>query len=233
MFSVHGRTVRPTIIFISVRLGLRQRAMHRGQRRRCGTRSWRAPTRSERTAHAALLNPHKRQVGRMLPRPDSSGMFDGMRGIIGALVVLATRGRGRAREACAVTGAFAVLACASTTTTTTSGPCAQRRGTYSARYTVRSGNCGEVSEQIATIDQQPTAPTPPCTGSIDYSPDNCEVTVEAVCPGRTPGVTVRTTGKARWNQDGSQGFAVEQTTITDGSGALMCSGTYDVTFSRL
>lgn len=99
--------------------------------------------------------------------------------------------------------------------------------------TARSGNCGAVAETIETMQSQPTAPPPPCTGSISYSPDNCEVTVDTICPVGTDGATNKMVGKADWAHDGKAGTAVLDIRMTSGSGVVTCSGTYDVQYTKL
>ena len=113
--------------------------------------------------------------------------------------------------------------------------CALRVGTYSSVFAVRSGNCGAIPEQLETIDEQPTEPPAPCTGTIDYSTDNCEVTSEATCPAETLGAgwTTTTELKANWNESGSHGTAITQFVVYDDAGAVVCQGTYDVAITQL
>jgi hypothetical protein len=111
------------------------------------------------------------------------------------------------------------------------GPCAQRQGTYVARYTARSGNCSAGGEVVNTIDRQPTSVDPPCTGSIAYTSENCEVTYNTTCP--KDGFELTVTGKAKWSRDATTGAAIEQWVLVRKSdGAAVCQGTFDVQLSR-
>ena len=114
------------------------------------------------------------------------------------------------------------------------GPCAQRSGAYVARYTFRSGTCGEAGERLFSIDKQPTIVVPPCRGSISYTPDNCEVTYEETCPndGAVVGGELAISGKSKWNADGSAGSALESWTIRNPDGTTLCQGAYDVELTR-
>lgn len=112
------------------------------------------------------------------------------------------------------------------------GQCVERKGTYLVRYTARTGDCGDVAETLLHLDKQPTAPEPPCSGSIAYSSDNCEVTYEQTCPNEATGDTAKITGKSKWSTDGATGAALESWTAVDASGRVRCAGTYEVTLAR-
>lgn len=116
------------------------------------------------------------------------------------------------------------------------GPCDQRSGTYRVVYTERSGNCGALTEQIVTIDAQPTAPDAPCTGEIRYSADNCEVTnVNVICPepGIATGAYSVQNGKYTWSTSGSSGGGSVTFRVYDGDDALLCQSTYSVSAQRI
>ena len=126
-----------------------------------------------------------------------------------------------------------VVGCASADREVASGPCAQRSGAYSAKWKVRDGNCGDIPEQIDTLDKQPTEPAPPCTGTISYSNENCTVTVSSTCPGAA-GYSFKISGIARWSEDANSGTAVLGMNIFENaSGRGVCSGSYDVTYTKL
>lgn len=116
-----------------------------------------------------------------------------------------------------------------------SGPCAKRNGSYRQSYVERSGTCGAPGERIIPAGPQPTSVDAPCTGSISYSSDNCEVTFDATCPedGIQKGARLRETGKSRWNANASEGTATVQWTVTDANGKTLCISTYDVTLTAL
>jgi hypothetical protein len=130
-----------------------------------------------------------------------------------------------------------VLVACSASDGSTTGPCAQRSGTYQFDFTERSGTCGAMTESISTLDAQPTSPPSPCTsGEIRYSSDNCEVTnVDVVCPqdGVATGATSTMNGKYDWAKDGSAGAGVMAVAIKDSSGLVICQSSYDVTAKRL
>jgi len=117
------------------------------------------------------------------------------------------------------------------------GPCAARNGTYSTSYTTRSGDCGTRPEQLFVVhpgdDVAAVAKAAGCTGKWSNTADGCRVTTELTCPGAT-GYSVHTVDVADWAKDGATGRATEQLTISDAAtGLIQCSGTYDLTFSRL
>jgi hypothetical protein len=107
-------------------------------------------------------------------------------------------------------------------------------GTYAATYVERSGTCGAISEEIVTLDEQPTEPEPPCTGEISYSSNNCRVTFESDCPapGIGAGYRMESTGVADWNATGNRGTAVVQVTVFNASDVVECRSTYDLTSVR-
>jgi hypothetical protein len=129
-----------------------------------------------------------------------------------------------------------LVACSSETEGTDGGPCAQRNGgSYLFKYTERSGSCGPGAEAVRNLEgPQPTTVEAPCTGSISYSADNCEVTYETTCPndGAVQGGELTITGKSKWNADGSRGTAVETWVMRDPAKATLCIGTYDLVATR-
>lgn len=112
--------------------------------------------------------------------------------------------------------------------------CAQRYGTYLEHRSVRDGNCGGISDQIYGSSAQPTTVNSPCTGTIGYSPDNCIVTVQEVCPGAGvySNFSVTTHGVYTWSVSGDSATGVEQQVIQDSQGTNVCEGTYEVTDTR-
>jgi hypothetical protein len=115
------------------------------------------------------------------------------------------------------------------------GQCAQRdSGSYVVKYAVRSGNCGEAAETVLNPGPQPTEPKAPCTGSITYAADNCEVAYSSTCPGDSvqKGATITVNGNSKWSTDATTGSAVESWSIVDADGQSLCQGTYDVTITK-
>lgn len=117
------------------------------------------------------------------------------------------------------------------------GPCAERVGTYSWQLKARSGDCGDFSETIFTSTGNPTAPPPPCTGTITYSDDSCKVTHDEVCPVDVDGgladgsFTVR--GVITWNGAGDWATGVLEYQLTTPNPDDGCQGTYDATYKKL
>lgn len=97
------------------------------------------------------------------------------------------------------------------------------------KLTANGGNCGAVPDTV--VDGQPAAPTPPCTGTVTHSADNCEMTFDQTCPG-AQGVTVRQKGTGTFSPDGKTGTATFAFTVTDANGAMACSGMYGATFTK-
>lgn len=114
--------------------------------------------------------------------------------------------------------------------------CDQRAGTYRAEFSESSGNCGYLPDQIFTVTKQPETVndvSPLCTGSIDYSDNNCRVTVDTTCPGAT-GYNIVQRGKADWSQDGSNGVATLQFMVLDAyTDFALCSSVYEVVYNRI
>lgn len=132
-----------------------------------------------------------------------------------------------------VCATLAIVGCSSDDTTG-GGPCAQRKGTYLTTFKTRSGNCGDIPEQVDTITSQPTEPAAPCTGTIGYSADNCEVTNDIICPedGLGAGWTSTIELKATWSESGDRGTAIQQVVIKNADGGIECQGSYDATVTR-
>ena len=114
------------------------------------------------------------------------------------------------------------------------GPCAQRSGSFLMQYTRRTGSCGDIAETISNVPQQPTGPVAPCTGSISYSADNCEVTYDNTCPtdAIVKGGSGSVTGHSKWSVDGAYGEATESLAFFNADKAAICAGTYDVKATR-
>lgn len=116
-----------------------------------------------------------------------------------------------------------------------SGPCAERSGSYSGKWTTRDGDCGNIPETVNTYADQKSAqdqvPTS-CTGTIKTSTDNCTVNIDVTCPGDNK-VSIKQSGVAHWSEDGASGTATVGMTITDSKGSTLCTGSYDVSYSKL
>ncbi len=140
------------------------------------------------------------------------------------------------RVAMGVVGVVLVVGCSSSSSD--DGPCAIRKGTYTAALKTRGGDCGDLGELVANVDQPADAAgktipaDAPCTGSFVNSADNCEVTIDQSCPTTgNPGST-KLTGKVTFSDDGSTGSGIVGIQLYDGAGSLVCNGTYDVAYKR-
>lgn len=111
-----------------------------------------------------------------------------------------------------------------------SGPCQARNGSYVITFSEQSGTCGPQSDGVVNVDGSGSPPTG-CTGGSTASVDNCKVDVNETCPfNGTDSVTE--VGQVTWSSDGSNGSGVIQLTETDGSGTILCSGTYEAHYQR-
>jgi hypothetical protein len=107
-------------------------------------------------------------------------------------------------------------------------------GSYRLDFVERSGNCGPVPEKVIDANSATNmmmAGT--CTGSSTISADKCTADYDTTCP--VPGFaeSVREQGTIHVAADGLMATATEQVTIMDGNGAVICWGTYDITFAKL
>lgn len=112
------------------------------------------------------------------------------------------------------------------------GGCVQRSGTYRINMTARSGNCGTSAEYVESLSSQPTDVAAPCSGTIQYSNDNCAVTTDVTCPAENDTI-LRTTGKVTWSQNAGQGSGIVSLLLKNSSGTTVCQGTYDAVYTRL
>jgi hypothetical protein len=112
--------------------------------------------------------------------------------------------------------------------------CADRTGSYVARFVEQSGTCGPLPDQVLTIQSTQSGQAVPagCTGTVTPSSDNCTVQVDMTCPGE-PGTHVTQQGQATWSTDASSGSATLQvSTSVDADGSVTCSSSYAVSYTR-
>lgn len=136
--------------------------------------------------------------------------------------------------------AFVLLVACSSSPSQPSGPCAQRHGTYRYNFTRRDGDCGSIPEQVVTVDEdvnsvgKSVAADPPCSGRFVSSADNCSVTViDLVCPEAASGGTSKMNGKVYWAHDGAGASGIVSFIAYDSRGAVLCSGSYDLTYEKI
>jgi hypothetical protein len=132
-------------------------------------------------------------------------------------------------------GAFAgVAGCSSPSSNSGSFTCAPIAGSYSVRFTTRSGNCGDIPEQVINFDSSMTRmQAAQCTGSSSISPNKCDVSYDTTCPVPQTGGSIREEGAGHMAPGGSTITGTEQITLFDASGNIVCSGTYDLMYQRL
>lgn len=135
--------------------------------------------------------------------------------------------------------ACVALGCASASSTepvgSGHGQCAPRVGAYRASYTLRTGNCGPIPEEVVIYNQiDPDAGTQPsstCSGpGSTMSVDNCEVTFDVTCPnnGYETGGSSRVVGNAKWSVSADHAASTVQFTLFGPAGQVRCTGTYDL-----
>jgi hypothetical protein len=72
---------------------------------------------------------------------------------------------------------------------------------------------------------------PGCTGKIDYSTDNCTISVDFTCPA-PDSKKVEVNGTLSWTPDGTKGTGIVEYTVFAADGTVQCSGTYDETSTK-
>lgn len=109
--------------------------------------------------------------------------------------------------------------------------CSQRKGTFVTHYKERTGGtCGEFPDFIGAVEEQQTEITPPCTGDITYSANNCSVVMDYSC--------IEEAGKSlaksemSWNVAGTLGQGYLDILGYDSRGVVICSSVYDVTVTK-
>lgn len=123
------------------------------------------------------------------------------------------------------------LACSSSDDDT--GPCATRNGSYLARFTTRSGDCGPQDEALINITDNVTSAAPECTGEpLTVDANNCNIRGNQTCPVPSmPGYAVTSSSTVTWSRDGSSAGGLFEITVTR-DGAHFCHGTYDVRIAK-
>ena len=117
------------------------------------------------------------------------------------------------------------------------GPCAERRGTYQWDLTARTGDCGDMRESIITISSEPTAVSAPCTGTIMYAQNNCQVIHDEQCPVAADGGSDEGTFSVHavidWSADGTAASGLFEYELDTPDTSNSCQGTYDATYKKL
>jgi hypothetical protein len=116
------------------------------------------------------------------------------------------------------------------------GWCQALAGNYLAHFTTRSGNCGDLPESVVTIGDTSTTAT--CAETVSYAPDRCSVDFHMSCPLKNAATGASTgtfdeVGTIHTSRTSPNASATIQMTIHDAAEAFVCSGTYDVIWSKL
>jgi hypothetical protein len=117
----------------------------------------------------------------------------------------------------------------------TDSGCAQRCGTYLVNVTTRDDAHSRIAESLIVIPEQPTSIVPPCTGTIEYSADNCDMTIQQRCPikeGSGAGGYSTEVDRRRWSLDGSTSSGITYLVIYNAAGDRVSGGTYDEKWTR-
>lgn len=112
-------------------------------------------------------------------------------------------------------------------------PCdlAHRKGTYLQVAKERSGDCGPLPDQVTRLDGELPAE---CTldAPDEISADQCKVSRSWTCAIASPPGSVQAVGVSTERDAGARLTGIITMTIRDGAGDYVCSGTYDVMFTR-
>lgn len=109
--------------------------------------------------------------------------------------------------------------------------CGPRTGVYRVSSVTRSGNCGELGEDVVNFDGAELDPT--CSSRYPLDLTSCKVTSEISCSviGKA-GWQTHSAGVTNWRPGGASGSELLSFSITE-NGELLCQGTYDVTYTKL
>jgi hypothetical protein len=109
--------------------------------------------------------------------------------------------------------------------------CGPRTGLYRAVYATRSGDCGALGENVASLDG--AALPAGCVTKYPVDLTSCRVMFDVTCPveGKAS-TTSRIAGVTMWQPGGTVGSSLMSAEIRS-SGALQCQGTYDVTYTKI
>jgi hypothetical protein len=102
--------------------------------------------------------------------------------------------------------------------------CENRVGTFKTVYTEFGEGCGPFEEEVITLESQPTEPDEGCTGTIEYTPNNCVQTYDVTC---SDGFYFeRFVGETVWNTESTEAVGTVDVRVTDVDGFEYCNGTY-------
>jgi hypothetical protein len=143
-------------------------------------------------------------------------------------VIASSGGTGVAKGA--VRGTTIVVTCDGARRRTAKA-CGDRMGSYQVSRVPRASNCSNVlPSEIVALDDIPDEQRPCRT--TQRSPNGCELrTVDDCVQAGRRGLVVETTN---WSTDTANGAGVQEFQLYDvASGTLLCTGVYDVKYTRL
>jgi hypothetical protein len=113
---------------------------------------------------------------------------------------------------------------------TSCDPATDRLGTYLFHYDRIGGNCGQVDDQLVSLNPGPGAPVNSCViNSERITEGGCKIERDGTC--RAPdGTLVRTVMSSR--QETEDGSFLDGTATFTISGPVTCTGTYRVSGTR-
>lgn len=115
-----------------------------------------------------------------------------------------------------------------------SGPCANRQGSFTARFTERQGDCGPITEQVVVFGgAQMQMASMNCTGTQNTTTDNCSITTDLTCFVPATSSNVRLAGTVHWDQAGKTATGTTQMTVMDPGGLVVCTSTYNVRYDPI
>lgn len=108
---------------------------------------------------------------------------------------------------------------------------AHRSGTFLAKFTEREGgSCGPIPETVARLDADTLLEGCELDAPDDWSADECTLTRSYTCPlDGAPG-SASFVAVSHESADGFEGTSTAR--VYDTAGALVCTSTYDVTWTR-
>lgn len=108
-----------------------------------------------------------------------------------------------------------------------------RNGTYLLHLTVRDGNCPPVPDSVNRMGPTLNSAGNDCALDVDddLSDDECSLTRSATCPSDDGG-SASTVSVTTEHDGGAKVTGLITVTLRNDSGEVVCTGTYDATFTR-
>jgi hypothetical protein len=110
-----------------------------------------------------------------------------------------------------------------------------RDGTYLAETSERSGTCGDAGSMLVQMDNGSEVVETGCTTDYErWSDGNCTNESSVTCESPADNIVVVGVGVVTQEDSGGESFSgiMTMTIYELSSGALLCTSTYDVTYTR-